>query len=96
MRALAVKFQEVVVHSVENWEADVVEAKAISGGRMDNYHHHARLLIRGREELAKKVLDRGADRADDRAEPGHGQSHPGSLEAEQDTHARTEAARHPL
>jgi len=23
-----VKFQQVVVHSVENWEADVVEAKA--------------------------------------------------------------------
>jgi hypothetical protein len=26
-RALAVKFQQVVVHSVENWEADVAKQK---------------------------------------------------------------------
>jgi hypothetical protein len=54
-RALAVKFQQVVVHSVENWEADVAKQKLISGDRMD-YHHHARLTIYRREELAQAVI----------------------------------------
>jgi transposase InsO family protein len=52
-----VKFQKVVVHSVENWEADVVEALVSTGDRMD-YHHHARLTVHSREQLARKVLER--------------------------------------
>jgi transposase InsO family protein len=51
-----VKFQYVVVHSVENWEADVAKQELFSGDRMD-YHHHARLTIHGREELVKKVIE---------------------------------------
>jgi transposase InsO family protein len=61
-RALAVKFQQVVVHSVENWEADVVEARANPGDRMD-YHHNARQTIHGREELAKCVVEGRLSRA---------------------------------
>jgi hypothetical protein len=51
-----VEFQYVVVHSVENWEADVAKQKLISGDRMD-YHHHARLTIYSREQLAKSVVE---------------------------------------
>jgi transposase InsO family protein len=49
-----VKFQDVVVHSVENWEAEFAN-NSNPGDRMD-YHHHARLTIHRREQLAKKVL----------------------------------------
>jgi transposase InsO family protein len=51
-----VNFQQVVVHSVENWEADVAKQKLISGDRMD-YHHHARLTIYSRGQLAKSVVE---------------------------------------
>jgi hypothetical protein len=54
---LSVKFQWVVVHSIENWEADIVEALAKTGDRMD-YRHHARLTVHSREQLARKVLER--------------------------------------
>jgi hypothetical protein len=54
---LDVKFQEVVVHSIENWNADVCEDFCDLGDRMD-YHHHARLTIHRREELARAVLRR--------------------------------------
>jgi transposase InsO family protein len=47
-------FQDVVVHSVENWEAEFAN-NSDPGDRMD-YHHHARLTIYSREQLAKKVL----------------------------------------
>ena len=49
------KFQEVVIHSIENWEAEVCEDFCDSGDRMD-YHHRARLTIHRREELARAVL----------------------------------------
>src|SRR5271154_677862 len=54
LQRLNVKFQDVVVHSVENWEAEFAK-NSNPGDRMD-YHHHARLTIHSRELLAKKVL----------------------------------------
>src|SRR5215469_12282469 len=53
--ALAVKFQEVVVHPAKNREADCDEQAVSLEVRMD-YHHHARLTVHGREALAKRVL----------------------------------------
>ena len=52
--AVDVMFQDVVVHSVENWEAEFAN-NSNPGDRMD-YHHHARLTIHSREQLARKVL----------------------------------------
>jgi transposase InsO family protein len=54
--ALNVKFQKVVVHRVWNAEADCVEQAATSEGPMD-YHHHARLTVHGREQLARDVVE---------------------------------------
>ena len=50
-------FQDVVVHWVENWEAEFAN-NSDPGDRMD-YHHHPRLTIHRRELLAKKVLAGG-------------------------------------
>src|SRR5579863_10154512 len=54
LQGLNVKFQDVVVHSVENWEAEFAN-HSNPGDRMD-YHYHARLTVHSREHLAKKVL----------------------------------------
>lgn len=55
-QGLNVKFQDVVVHSVENWEACVERQKLFRGDRMD-YHYHARTTIYSREQLAKSVVE---------------------------------------
>jgi len=55
-QGLNVEFQDVVVHSVENWEANVAKQKLVSGDRMD-YRQHARLTIYSREQLAKSVVE---------------------------------------
>ena len=52
--ALAVKFQDTVVHSVENWEAEFAN-NSNPGHRMDD-HHHPSLTIHSRDQLPEKVL----------------------------------------
>jgi transposase len=37
----------------------MLRSKSGTGDQMDNYHHHARLTIVRREELAKRVLEGG-------------------------------------
>ena len=51
--------------------------------------HHAGGTGGACRTVAPRALDRGADRAGHRAEPGHCQPHPGSAQAEQGRHART-------
>ena len=50
-------FQEVV-HSVPTGEAEVVEASAIRGDRM-NSHKNALLTPKGRESMVRAVVDDG-------------------------------------
>jgi hypothetical protein len=52
-----VKFREIVVHSIENWAAEVANDSDFR--RPNDYHHHAKIFILQREELARAVVDGG-------------------------------------
>src|SRR2546428_11410360 len=58
---LAVNFQEVV-HSIPTGNADVAKPQRFAEDRMDT-HKNARLTPKGREEMARAVVDRGMTKA---------------------------------